>query len=88
MNEHDCLPDRKPDFSYAGNFATDFYFEEMMMYSHYSGNPYPLKYDSVGGVLDFFDYDGDKFWIDCGEKATKMYQEYIFEKEFVEVVWK
>ena len=87
--KQDCLPNRAPDLilkGYEGN-QSDFYFKEMMMYCHTNGNPYPLKYDNLGGILDFFDYDGDKIWLDLGEDITKAYQDYIFEKEFIEVIW-
>lgn len=64
----DCIMSQFPDFSRNG---VRYYFKEMMCVRN--GEPYPLRYDDVGCVLDFFDWSGDKYWIDCGEKVTKVY---------------
>ena len=90
MNEHDSLPDRAPDFvKYSkceyGN--QNFYFEEMMMFSHTYVIPYPLRYNEVSECLDFFDHTGNMFWINLCKDVTKAYQEHIFEKEFVKIIW-
>ena len=53
-------------------------FEEMMAVD-YHGRRFPLRYDTEGHILDFFDWAGDQFWIDCGETITSAYREYVCE---------
>ena len=49
-------------------------FKTMM--SYYKGDKYPLRYDDEGDIVDFFDWSGDQFWIDCGEATLKAYKSY------------
>lgn len=77
MSNTGCLPDREPDFKIAG---FHYWFKEMMMYDCHSDSPFPLRHDDEGGILDFFDYNGDKYWIDCGEEVYEAYKVYHIEQ--------
>jgi len=65
---------RAPDFSTHGpnGEQSDFWFEEMLMYCHSEGKMIPLRYDTEGDLIDFFDFD-QGFWIDLGETVMDAY---------------
>ena len=77
LDKWGCLPDRAPDFILG---VECFWFEEMFMFNNAVHLPFPLKYSSKDNILDFFDYYGDKYWIDCGDKVLEAYHSWMVDQ--------
>lgn len=76
-----CLPDRAPDYK---DKSCCYWFDEMMMYNTKLDLPFPMREDYESQCIDFFDYHGDKFWIDLGEKVYAAYKDREITLAFIE----
>ena len=82
---HEAAPDREPDATYkseCGDYESEYWFKEMVMYCHTVGNIMPLKYDEEGDILDFFDTN-EGYWIDLGEIVHKEYKNWVFDNTVI-----
>lgn len=69
----ECITQDSPD--YISESGRIYYFNDMMM--AYKGKAYPLRWDKEGLLIDFFDWDGDQYWIDCGEEVKRQYLNWL-----------